>query len=42
MTGLREAAEAAGEQLRRQRREAEADWVTAQFVPEQTPWTAAG
>jgi len=34
---LTEAARAVREQLTQERRDAEADWATAQYVPERTP-----
>jgi hypothetical protein len=37
MLWLREAARAVREQVARERREAESDWITAQYVPERTP-----
>jgi hypothetical protein len=37
MTTLRDAVRTIREQLLREQRAAEADWVTAQYVPERTP-----
>jgi hypothetical protein len=37
MVSLEEAVEAVRESVRREQREAEADWVTAQYVPERMP-----
>jgi hypothetical protein len=37
MVTLYEAALAVREELARERRDAESDWVTAQYVPERTP-----
>jgi hypothetical protein len=37
MTTLRDAVRTIREQVRREQRDAEADWVTAQYVPEKTP-----
>ena len=37
MLTLREAVRAVQEQLAQERRYAESDWVTAQYVPERTP-----
>ncbi len=37
MLSLKEVAHAVREQFDRERRDAESDWVTAQYVPERTP-----
>jgi hypothetical protein len=37
MTKLREAVRAVREQFAQENRQAESDWVTAQYVPQRTP-----